>query len=71
MLDILNATAKTISPPGGVIWSVAFEPFPAIISSYAAAKGGDSLGTSPNDGANLSLSNLCKCHMLVQLTILE
>lgn len=58
VLDIVNTTAKTISPPSGVIWSVAFEPFPAIFSSYAAAKGGDSLGTSPRDGASFSASNL-------------
>ncbi|OAP59211.1 hypothetical protein AYL99_06509 [Fonsecaea erecta] len=48
--DILNTSLYNFTVPGGVVWSVAFEPFPTIISSYAATKGGNSLGTSPADG---------------------
>ncbi|KIY00016.1 uncharacterized protein Z520_04654 [Fonsecaea multimorphosa CBS 102226] len=48
--DTLNTSFYNFTVPGGVVWSIAFEPLPTIISSYASAKGGNSLGTSPADG---------------------
>jgi hypothetical protein len=48
--NILNETLFSFNVPGGVTWSISFEPFPTIISTFAASKGGNSLGTSPSDG---------------------
>ena len=36
--------------PNGIVWSVAFEPLPTIMTRYGDLKGGNSLGTSPRDG---------------------
>jgi hypothetical protein len=48
--DVLNETLFNFNVPGGVTWSVSFEPFPPVISSFAESKGGNSLGTQPSDG---------------------
>ena len=52
ILAISNATfhSPEAQIPGGVLWSLAFEPLPTQITKYGALKGGNSLGTTPADG---------------------
>jgi hypothetical protein len=40
----------SVNIPGGVTWSVAFEPLPTLITQYGDMNGGNSQGTWPNDG---------------------
>ena len=52
ILDISNETFYTTHTqvPGGILWSLAFEPLPSRVTSFGASKGGNSLGTTPADG---------------------
>ncbi|KAH6640873.1 hypothetical protein F5144DRAFT_590267 [Chaetomium tenue] len=50
VFDILNSTLYAVNPQGGIVWAIAFEPLPSVISSYAAKSGGNVLGTRPEDG---------------------
>ncbi|KAJ4292866.1 hypothetical protein N0V88_005524 [Collariella sp. IMI 366227] len=50
IFDILNSTLSPFNPQGGVAWNIAFEPLPAVMSSYAAKTGGNVLGVGPEEG---------------------
>ncbi|MCJ1309087.1 hypothetical protein MMC25_002742 [Agyrium rufum] len=52
IFDTINATVHDFSVPGGVIWSIAFEPFPSVFASHATSRTpvGNSLGTTPAQG---------------------
>lgn len=41
--------------PGGVLWSLAFEPLPTQVTKFGPSKGGNSLGTTPADGNGVIL----------------
>jgi len=56
IFDICNATLYDFNPPGGVVWSIAFEPLPTLVTEHGSLKGGNSLGTSPKDGNAVSKS---------------
>ncbi|KAL7934089.1 hypothetical protein V8C35DRAFT_303167 [Trichoderma chlorosporum] len=58
MLDIfntLNGSLYDFNPAGGVTWSFAFEPLPAVMLSHANATGGNVLGLDPKDGNGIIL----------------
>src|ERR1700710_444178 len=46
----LNDTISSFDIPGGITWSIAFEPLPTVITKYGKLDGGNSLGTQPEDG---------------------
>ncbi|OCL04578.1 FAD binding domain protein [Glonium stellatum] len=50
IFDSLNTTIYNFIIPGGISWSVAFEPLPTVITQHGDQNGGNSLGTSPKDG---------------------
>lgn len=51
IFDGLNNTIPNFELPGSwVLWDIAFEPLPTIITQYGDRNGGNSLGTSPEDG---------------------
>ena len=51
IFDSLNSTVYNLElPESWVLWNIAFEPLPTIITQYGDEKGGNSLGTSPKDG---------------------
>ena len=50
VFDILNSTLYSVNPQGGIVWAIAIEPLPSVISSYAAKTGGNVLGIRPEDG---------------------
>ena len=50
IFDSLNLTLYSFNPLGGVVWSIAFEPLPSIIASYAKKRGGNVLGLSEHEG---------------------
>ena len=51
IFDRLNSTVYNFELPNSwVIWDIAFEPLPTIITQYGDKNGGSSLGTSPKDG---------------------
>jgi hypothetical protein len=50
IFDTLNATIYPFDLPSGIIWSVAFEPLPTLVTQFGDKKGGNSLGTEPKDG---------------------
>lgn len=52
ILDISNETIYSTYPrvPGGILWSLAFEPLPTQVTKFGPLKGGNSLGTTPGDG---------------------
>lgn len=50
MFTILNDTLYGFNPPGGVVWSIAFEPLPTVIAAKSTQKGDNSMGLSPKDG---------------------
>ncbi|KAK4143577.1 FAD-binding domain-containing protein [Dichotomopilus funicola] len=50
IFDILNGTLYSFNPEGGIVWSIALEPLPAVLVSHAAKTGGNVLGVSPEDG---------------------
>ncbi|KAH6630037.1 hypothetical protein B0J18DRAFT_443023 [Chaetomium sp. MPI-SDFR-AT-0129] len=52
IFDILNGTLYSFNPEGGIVWSIALEPLPAVLVSHAAKTGGNVLGVSPDDGNN-------------------
>lgn len=54
MFDILNNTIYPFDIPENIIWSIAFEPLPSVITSFGDKKGGNSLGTKPSDGNSFS-----------------
>lgn len=57
ILDISNETFySTYSQvPDGVLWSLAFEPLPTLVTKFGPIKGGNSLGTTPADGNGVVL----------------
>ncbi|CAD6587001.1 MAG: hypothetical protein ASARMPREDX12_002569 [Alectoria sarmentosa] len=57
ILDISNETIySTYSQvPDGLLWSLAFEPLPTLVTKYGPVKGGNSLGTTPTDGNGVVL----------------
>ncbi|MCJ1355858.1 MAG: hypothetical protein MMC33_005850 [Icmadophila ericetorum] len=50
IFETLNATIYNFDIPEGILWSIAFEPLPTIVTQYGPLKGGNSLGLSPADG---------------------
>jgi len=46
----LNDTLSSFDIPGGITWSIAFEPLPTVTTKYGELNGGNSLGTKPEDG---------------------
>lgn len=50
IFTILNETLYDFNVPGGVVWSISFEPLPSLISSISKAKGGNVLGLDPSQG---------------------
>lgn len=52
IFEINNATLYELLPTinGTIIWDLAYEPLPTIMTQYGQLKGGNSLGTSPKDG---------------------
>ena len=50
MFDSLNESLYDFNIDGDVFWDIAFEPLPTIITKWGDIKGGNSLGTSPQDG---------------------
>jgi hypothetical protein len=47
----LNITVSKFELPGSwVFWDIAFEPLPTIMTQYGDKNGGNSLGTSPEQG---------------------
>lgn len=50
IFDELNSTLSSFNIPGGITWSIAFEPLPTILTGYGDLNGGNSLGTHPKDG---------------------
>lgn len=48
MFDIVNGTIYDFNLPGGVAWSIAFEPLPTVFLAPGAGK--NVLGTTPADG---------------------
>lgn len=63
IFDICNTTLYDFNSPGGVVWSIAFEPLPTTVTKYGGFKSGNSLGTSPKDGnavSKLPKNLLCK-----------
>lgn len=50
VFDVLNSTLYSVNPQGGIVWAIAIEPLPSVISSYAAKTGGNVLGIQPEDG---------------------
>lgn len=48
--EVLNATLYDFNIPENITWSIAFEPFPTVLTQYGDLKGGNSLGTEPKDG---------------------
>lgn len=57
IFDILNSTLYSFSPSGGVVWDVAFEPFPSVMLTHAAKTGGNVLGVQLEDGNSYSTSS--------------
>ncbi|KAK3673913.1 hypothetical protein LTR78_006115 [Recurvomyces mirabilis] len=47
---IANTTVQPINDIAGLKWSISFQPEPTVITSKAAANGGNSLGLSTSDG---------------------
>lgn len=54
IFDSLNSTLYFFNPTGGVVWSIAFEPLPSIMTSYANKRGGNVLGLSEGGGNGFS-----------------
>ena len=56
ILHISNETlySNPTQIPGGIIWSLAFEPLPTQLTKLSQSKGGNSLGTTPADGNGVS-----------------
>lgn len=50
IFDILNGTLYSFNPEGGIVWSIALEPLPAVLVSHATKTGDNVLGVSPKDG---------------------
>ena len=51
LFDILNSTIYSFNPPGGMIWSIAFEPLVGALLTEGSANGNDVLGvTASNNG---------------------
>lgn len=48
--DSMNETFSTTAIPGLVLWTCALEPLPTVFTAHSNAKGGNSLGVSPQDG---------------------
>ena len=55
MFDIVNETLYGFDVPGGIVWSLAFEPLPTAFTKHGVANGGNSLGVSPQDGNAMSV----------------
>ncbi|KAF2727877.1 FAD-binding domain-containing protein [Polyplosphaeria fusca] len=49
IVDACNSTITTNPIPGFVLWQLAFEPLPTIITQFGAKTGGNVLGTTPAD----------------------
>ena len=56
IFDTLNSTLSAFDIPGGIAWSIAFEPLPTAITKHGDFNGGNSLGTEPMDGNGFSMS---------------
>lgn len=58
IFDINNATLYELLPlvNGTLIWDLAYEPLPTKMTHYGHLNGGNSLGTSPEDGNAFSKS---------------
>ena len=50
MFGMMNGTLFDFNVPGGVVWSIAFEPLLTATTKHGNENGGNSLGTSPMDG---------------------
>jgi hypothetical protein len=61
----LNETMYKFDIPGGITWSVAFEPLPTVFTKWGDLKGGNSLGTTPKDGNAFGNNNLSRSSFLV------
>ncbi|XTI88157.1 FAD binding domain protein [Cenococcum geophilum] len=48
--DSLNTTIYNLTIPNGITWSIAFEPLTTVITQHGDQNGGNSPGTSPNNG---------------------
>ena len=62
MFDTINTTVYTVSPKifGGIIWGISLEPLPTIFTQYGPLKGGNSMGTTPDDGNGMGkLTSRC------------
>ncbi|KAK5724657.1 hypothetical protein LTR15_004704 [Elasticomyces elasticus] len=50
IFDIANSTVQALRGVPGIAYSLSFQPVPTVITSKAAARGGNSLGLSAADG---------------------
>jgi hypothetical protein len=62
MFQVLNETISVFDIPGGIEWSVAFEPMPTAITRLGELKGGNVLGIEPEDGNAFGT-----CHFMIPI----
>ena len=64
MFASLNASIAAFNPPGGVVWSIALEPLPAVLQAASRARGGNIFGLEPGNGNAFSILCLLSFHSL-------
>ncbi|KFY01829.1 hypothetical protein V490_00757 [Pseudogymnoascus sp. VKM F-3557] len=62
IFDISNATVHKIMPQikGGIKWVIMMEPFPALVDSFGAKNGGNSLGLTAETGDRIVILQLAQ-----------